>query len=103
MSTWGRAARCPLQVAHRESSMTSAAPAPHWHPILDGDLHDRARQTVTDIAAELTRSWPAGATSTLKDPIRPISGHCLADGESGQALFFAALAEVDPGRGDPGI
>lgn len=83
--------------------MSPAASTSRWHPILDGDLHDRARETVAAIAAELARSWPAGATSTIKDPIRPISAHCLADGESGQALFFAALAEVDPDRGGPGI
>lgn len=83
------------------SPATSTLP---WHPILDGELHDRARETVAAIAAELVRSWPAGATpTTTNDPVRPISPHCLADGESGQALFFAALAEVDPDSADPGI
>jgi len=83
--------------------MSPAAFDPLWHPVLDGDLHDRAREAIAAIAAELARSWPAGSTSTIEDPVRPISGHCLADGESGQALFFAALAEVEPDRGGPGI
>jgi len=83
--------------------MSAVVSASHWHPILDGDLRDRARETVAAIAAELARSWPAGSTSTIKDPVRSISRHCLADGESGQALFFAALAEVEPDYAAPGI
>jgi lantibiotic biosynthesis protein len=83
--------------------MSPAASTPRWNPILDGDLYHRAREAVTAIAAELARSWPAGATPTLADPVRPVTRHCLADGEAGQALFFAALAEVDPERGAPGI
>jgi len=83
--------------------MSAAISASHWHPILDGDLRDRARETVAAIAAELARSWPAGSTSTIKDPVRSISRHCLADGESGQALFFAALAELEPDHAGPGI
>jgi len=83
--------------------MSANVSASHWHPILDGDLRDRARETVAAIAAELARSWPAGSTSTIKEPVRSISRHCLADGESGQALFFAALAEVEPDHAGPGL
>jgi class I lanthipeptide synthase len=86
--------------------MSPATPVPRWHSILEGDLYGRARDVVAAIAAELVRSWPAGSTTTISTseaPIRPISGHCLADGEAGQALFFAALAQIDPDSGGPGI
>lgn len=55
-----------------------------WSPLLDGDLADRARAAVDDIAEALRSPATAEADPT-------ITGTALAAGTPGAALFFAEL------------
>jgi lantibiotic modifying enzyme len=58
-----------------------------WQPLLDGDLRDRALETVHAIAQD------------LRDRDTGVEHATLAGGRSGLALFYAYLAQSVPGQG----
>jgi len=65
----------------------------HWQPLLTGDLGRRARLALEEIAEDLRhRVEPPSAAGEPTD-------FSLARGQAGQALFFAYLDRVLPGRG----
>ena len=62
----------------------------HWRPLLEGDLADRARETVNDIAEALVAWSPGEAPGRRQsDP-----GFAIGGGMAGQALFHGYLAEA---------
>jgi lantibiotic modifying enzyme len=67
-----------------------------WQPILTGDLAERARQTIDEIAADLRRiafETPRSDSSTWSR-----RGPSLAGGDAGLACFFTYLDAARPGE-----
>ena len=71
-----------------------------WHPILEGELAERAWQSVEEIAADLQR-FAGESQPTFVPPSwfrLPGCDASLASGWAGIALFFAYLDQAQPGR-----
>lgn len=68
----------------------------HWRPLLEGDLADRAWETVNDIA-EALESWSPGEAPGRResDP-----GFAIGGGTAGQALFHGYLAQAGVGEAE---
>lgn len=62
----------------------------HWRPLLEGELADRAWETVNDIA-EALETWSPGEAPSRR-PSDP--GFAIGGGTAGQALFHGYLAEA---------
>lgn len=68
-----------------------------WRPILTGDLLERARQAIDEIAADLRRIAVDPSRNTMKSWSR--GGPSLAGGDAGLAFFFTYLDHARPGEG----
>ncbi|MFP5284310.1 MAG: lanthionine synthetase C family protein [Thermoanaerobaculia bacterium] len=68
----------------------------HWRPLLEGDLADRAWETMNDIA-EALESWAPGEAPARR-PSDP--GFAIGGGTAGQALFHGYLAEAGVGEAE---
>src|ERR1700731_4342630 len=73
--------------------MSHDGPSFSWRPLLSGDLAERARLVLAEIAADLERR-----TAIPPAPGSPAS-FSLALGTAGQSLFFAYLDAAFPDRG----
>jgi lantibiotic biosynthesis protein len=73
--------------------MSDTGPSSSWRPLLSGDLEERARLVLAEIAADLERRM---ATPPAPESRASFS---LALGTAGQSLFFAYLDAAFPGRG----
>ncbi|HYG64204.1 MAG TPA: lanthionine synthetase LanC family protein, partial [Thermoanaerobaculia bacterium] len=76
-----------------------------WQPILEGDLADRARGAVEEIAESLKPAILAADPSQDVSALAPWrrSTFSLAGGRSGEALLFTYLDQAFPGRGYDGV
>lgn len=68
-----------------------------WRPILTGDLLERARQAIDEIAADLRQIAADPSRDTLKSWSR--GGPSLAGGDAGLAFFFTYMDQARPGEG----
>src|SRR5947199_486114 len=73
--------------------MSDTGPSSSWRPLLSGDLAERARLALAEIAADLERR------TAIPPAPGPRASFSLALGTAGQALFFAYLDAVSPDRG----
>lgn len=77
--------------------MTQELTQTAWRPILTGDLLERARQAIDEIAADLRQIASDSSRSTLESWSR--GGPSLAGGDAGLSFFFAYLDHARPGEG----